>query len=121
MGNLLYLYAGLIGLAAGMAGGLFGIGGGIIMVPALTLLLKLDIKTAVGTSLCIMIPSALTGALKHLALGHVHAKVALCVIPTAIVGAYLGAQATGWISAEHLRRAFGVLLLAVGVKLILGK
>lgn len=41
----------LTGLAAGMLGALLGLGGGIFLVPALTVLFGLPIRTAVGTSL----------------------------------------------------------------------
>ena len=38
--------SGVIGLLAGLLSGLFGIGGGIIVVPALTLLVGLDLRSA---------------------------------------------------------------------------
>ena len=40
-----------IGLGAGTLGALLGLGGGIVLVPALTLLFDLPVRTAVGVSL----------------------------------------------------------------------
>src|SRR5438128_10030142 len=40
-----------IAVAAGVLGSLLGLGGGIIVVPALTLLFKIDIRYAIGASL----------------------------------------------------------------------
>ncbi len=40
-----------VGLAAGSLGALLGLGGGIFLVPALTLLFDLPVRTAVGVSL----------------------------------------------------------------------
>ena len=69
---MFYVYAGLIGLIGGVTSGLFGVGGGVVMVPAMMLLLNLDIKPAIGTSLAVIVPTALMGTLKHHDLGHVH-------------------------------------------------
>ena len=53
-----YLIAAVIGLVGGVTSGLFGVGGGVVMVPAMFYLLKLDLKTAIGTSLVVIIPTA---------------------------------------------------------------
>lgn len=116
-----YLIAGLIGILSGIASGLFGVGGGIVMVPAMVFFLKMDIKIAVGTSLAVIIPTALTGTLKHLSLGNVDWRVALSLVPTAMCGSYLGAWLTKDISSGNLKRAFGGFLILVGAKLVLGK
>ena len=120
-----YLIAGLIGLVGGVTSGLFGIGGGIIMVPAMLLLLSppvRDIQQAVGTSLCVIIPTALMGAWKHAQHDNIDWRTALIIAPLAIVGGYVGAWLTSTqLDATHLKRAFGILLIAVGVKLPLGR
>ena len=116
-----YLLAGLIGLVSGVTSGLFGVGGGIVMVPAMVLLLKLDMKTAVGTSLAVIIPTALIGTWKHHSLGNVAWPVALALAPTAVLGGYLGARLTVPIDAADLKRAFGGLLVLVGLRLLFFK
>ena len=47
-----------VGAAAGFLAGLFGVGGGAVVVPLLALATDLDHKTALGTSLCAMVPTA---------------------------------------------------------------
>jgi uncharacterized membrane protein YfcA len=119
-----YLLASLIGLLGGIASGLFGIGGGIIMVPAMTLLLSppiRDFKQAVGTSLCVIIPTAIIGSWQHARAGNIDWRTALAIAPLAITGGWLGAWLTNEIQTAHLKRAFGALLLFVGCKLLLGK
>jgi uncharacterized membrane protein YfcA len=118
---MLYLYAALIGLLSGLTSGLFGVGGGIVMVPAMMFLMKLDIKMAVGTSLAIMVPSALMGASKHYLMGHVNWKIVLAVIPVAIAMSFVGAWLTQFIPSASLKRGFGGLLLLAGARLIFGK
>lgn len=113
------LLALLIGLVGGVTSGLFGVGGGIVMVPAMYYLLKVDIKTAVGTSLVVIIPTALTGAYKHSQLGNIDWRLAGWLVPLAVVGGFAGAWLTGPIQADVLRRLFGGLLVLGGVYTIL--
>ena len=110
-----YVIAALIGLVGGVTSGLFGVGGGIVMVPAMFYLLKVDIKTAIGTSLVVIIPTAISGALKHQHLGHIDWRVAASLVPLAITGGFLGAYLTGHLPADLLKRLFGGLLVAAGV------
>ena len=116
-----YWIAALIGVFSGIASGLFGVGGGIVMVPAMVFFLKVDIKIAVGTSLAVIIPTALMGTFKHLNLGNVDWKVALGLAPTAVLGGYVGAWLTTHISSGNLKKAFGGFIVLVGLRLLFGK
>jgi uncharacterized protein len=116
-----FIMAGIIGLISGVTSGLFGVGGGIIMVPAMVFFMKLDMKVAVGTSLLVIIPTAVMGSWKHHHLGHLNWAAAAMLVPMAILGGYLGARATGWIDSADLKRAFGALLIFVGVRLLFFK
>jgi uncharacterized membrane protein YfcA len=116
-----YFYAAIIGLGGGIASGLFGVGGGVVMVPAMVLLLSMDIKLAVGTSLAVIIPTAAMGMTKHYNLGNVDWRAAASLAPTAICGGYLGAWLTKEISSANLKRAFGGFIVLVGLRLLFGK
>lgn len=111
----------MIGLVGGTMGGLFGVGGGVVMVPAMIFFLGLPIHTAVGTSLLVIIPTALTGAYKHYNLGNIHWQIAASLVPLAMVGSYFGAWLTSHLSAGSLKRAFGGFLLLVGCRLLFFK
>jgi uncharacterized membrane protein YfcA len=98
------------------------------MVPAMLFLLSppiRDIKQAIGTSLVVIIPTALMGAYKHHnpnpALSNVNWPVALALAPTAILGGYAGAWLTTQLHSGHLKRAFGGLLVLVGLRLLIFK
>ena len=121
-----YLFAGIIGLIGGITSGLFGVGGGVVMVPLMLFLLSppiRDIKQAIGTSLVVIVPTALAGVLKHRdpALNNVNWPVALTLIPTAVVGGYLGAWLTSVVHADNLKRAFGAFIMLVGFRLLFFK
>jgi len=98
-----YLIAGIIGLFSGVASGLFGVGGGI------------------GTSLVVIIPTAIAGSFKHFQQGNVDWRTALSLAPLAIAGSYFGAWLTTHIPAENLKRTFGGFIILVGIKLLFGK
>ena len=77
------LYLDFVGAAAGFLAGLFGVGGGAVVVPLLALATDLDHKTALGTSLCAMVPTGVAGVLAHRRLGHVKLAAAA---PTRVHG-----------------------------------
>jgi hypothetical protein len=119
-----YWMAGIIGLVSGVTSGFFGVGGGIVMVPAMVFLLSppiRDIKQAIGTSLVVIIPTALVGSLKHHHQANVHWPTVLGLAPLAIAGGLLGAWLTTLIHADDLKRAFGGLLILVGGYLLFFK
>jgi uncharacterized protein len=110
-----------IGLIGGVTSGLLGVGGGIIMVPAMTLLAKLPIKMAIGTSLAVIIPTAIVGVTKHHQLGNVNWQAAGYLAATAIIGGWCGAWLAGIVPAKSLERGFGLILILVGARLLFNR
>lgn len=107
-----------IGVATGLLAGLLGVGGGLVMVPGMTALLKMRQHEAVGTSLLVIIPIALVGAL---VLGQSHdvdLLVGVILAMASILGAVIGARLTQSISDRGLRRLFAMAALAIGVVLL---
>jgi uncharacterized protein len=114
-----YVIAGLIGLASGTASGLFGVGGGLVMVPAMMFFMTMGIKQSIGTSLAVIIPTAMVGAFQHHRADHVDWHVAAMLAPTAILGGFVGSWLTTQIHADNLKKTFGAFLVLVGVRLLL--
>lgn len=116
-----YVIAAVIGLVGGMASGLFGIGGGIVMVPAMTYFLNTNIKTAIGTSLIVIIPTAITGSFKHHHLGNIDWRMAASLLPMAMIGGFAGAALTQALPAVTLKKMFGGLMILAGLRLLFAK
>ena len=114
---LQYLIYSLIGMISGITGGLLGVGGGIIIVPALTYFMGVPIKTAIGTSLTIIVPTAIMGSAKHFHQGNIDWKIASAIVPLAIAGSFLGAWMTQSIKPTHLQKGFAILMIYMGFRL----
>ncbi len=92
-----------IGIVAGLLSGLLGIGGGVIMVPAFVQLARLDVKSAIATSLVCVGAFAVPGTITHVVLDHVEWRVVAALIVGVIPGARLGAALTIRANDRRLR------------------
>jgi uncharacterized protein len=110
----------VLGLVAGVVSGLFGVGGAVVIIPGLVLLAKLPQHTAHGTSLAaLLLPVGILGVLEYNKRGQVNFAYAAVVAAGLLIGVYFGAQLAGKISDDAtLRKAFGVFLLLISVKLL---
>lgn len=116
---LLYL---LIGLFTGAMGGALGIGGGAIMVPIFVIFFGLTQHQAQGTSLAVMLPPIfLLAVWRYYVEGHVQVKMAIFVAAGFFVGALLGAHLIQNLPGIYLKRTFGVFIIIVGCKMLIGK
>jgi uncharacterized membrane protein YfcA len=111
----------LLALVAACAGGLgatLGIGGGIILVPFLTLVLRLPSREAVALSLVGVVATSVAAAANHMRKGLANVRLALVLAPGAALGALLGVQVMGWMPDAAFKVAFaGVLYLLAFVTL----
>ena len=113
----------LCGVIIGFICGFVGAGGGMMLLLILTSVLGYELKTAVGTSVFIIMFTALTGAVSHMAIsGSMPDITALvvCVIAT-LVGARVSALFANKSSAKTLNRVTGVVLAALGAAMIIVK
>ncbi len=112
----------IAGLIAGFAGGTLGIGGGLIMIPTLVFILGLGQHEAQGTSIATMLaPIGIFAAYNYYKAGYVNVKFAIIMALTFLLGSYLGSKFSITLPDRTLKQIFGVLLLFVGFKMILGK
>ena len=110
-----------VGLATGVLSGLLGVGGGVILVPALVFVFSLTMKNAIGTSLAIIIPTAIVGTYFHYREGNVKFLLVIYIAIAAIIGSRVGVYLNNVLPNIILRRMFGALLLLIGIKMIIGK
>ncbi len=111
-----------IGLLGGIFSGAFGIGGGMIMVPALVYFLGLTQHQAQGTTLAVlMMPVGILGVLRYYQSGNIKVNMALLIGLGFIFGALIGANFIHGLPESTVKRAFGIFLVLVGMKMALLK
>jgi uncharacterized membrane protein YfcA len=119
MNHILYI---ILGLVAGICGGMFGIGGGIILIPALVYLFGLTQHQAQGTTLAILVPPiGLLAALRYYYSGNVKLGIAGFICLGFFIGGLIGAQLVQNVSDPLMKKLFGVFLLTISMRMILGK
>ena len=101
------------GLLVGLLTGLFGVGGGFLIIPALVVVLGVEMSTAIGTSLLIIIANSVTGVFSHLQGINVDWQVTAAFVAaamaTALVAGYFGTKT----DTTRLQRWFAYLVFAV--------
>ncbi len=112
----------IIGLLAGILSGFVGVGGGIIMVPAMIWLLGYDQHQAQGTSLAVlMFPVVLLAVRNYWKQGMIDWKIVIVIAVAFVAGGYFGSKGALALPADTVKRVFGVIMLFVAIKLILGR
>ncbi len=110
-----------IGLLSGVVAALCGVGGGVVMVPAFVLLLGLSQKTAVATSLLVIVPTAIAASIKNQSNGFGDWKVAIFTAIAATLTAWFAADWLKALSNQTLTRVFGVVLVLMGIRMLFQK
>ena len=106
-----------LGIVIGIASGLFGIGGGVIMVPAFIALFGMGDLVAKGTSLAVMIPTAISGTVANARAGIVDLRVALVVGIPATLASFGGVAIAFLLSPEWSAWLFAALMVIAAVQL----
>ncbi len=112
----------VVGIAAGFIAGGLGVGGGIILVPALVFIFGFSQHEAQGTSLGVLVfPVMILSVITYHKKGFVNFKYVLILLLAFVIGNYLGSLISVNLPAKTLKKAFGILMLIAGTKMILGK
>jgi uncharacterized membrane protein YfcA len=113
------LVLGPLALGIGVLTGVAGIGGGFIIVPALMALAHFPIRSAAGISLVATGFNAAAGLLGYA--GHVTIPYGFLSIfaTAAVAGILAGTSLVRFVPPVHLRRAFALALLALGIAILI--
>jgi uncharacterized membrane protein YfcA len=107
----------LLGLLSGTLAGLLGVGGGIFMVPGLVILFGLPAAVAKGTSLAVIIPTAVVGTARNLAVRNADMRVAGLVGVAGIVSSYLASQLAVRLDEQVSNVLFAGLVVITAVRM----
>ena len=107
------------GTLVGVLTGFVGVGGGFLIVPALLILGKLPMRTAIGTSLVIIVMNSAVGFVKY---QHFLTQQNLSVdwqtigifVGVGIVGCFIGQKLNSKLNQRALQQVFAVFLVLIG-------
>jgi uncharacterized membrane protein YfcA len=130
VGDLFGLVAAVLaaGFVTGLLAGLFGIGGGAVIVPVLYEVFRIvgvpeevRMQLCIGTSLAIIVPTALSSYRAHRARGVVMPDVLRAWALPAVVGVAAGAVAAAFAPAGLFKAAFAAIAGLIAAKLLFGR
>lgn len=101
----------LVSILAGVLGSILGLGGGIIVVPFMTLVLKLPIEQAIAASLVAIVATSSGAAVAFLKDHLTNLRVAVFLELGTVAGAMSGVLLAQYLSEKLLFIFFGVFLI----------
>lgn len=102
-----------VGIIIGLLTGVVGVGGGFLIIPALVLLLKIQMKKAVATALFIIAIKSLVGFLGDLGNTDINWGFLLVFTTISTIGIFFGIYLSSYIKGTHLKKSFGWMILFV--------
>jgi len=109
--GILMFFGALVGVISGMVGA----GGGFLIIPALSIFMKIPIKTAIATSIMIIAINSLAGFATEVLRPDIDWKFLLLFTGLAAGGMLVGLYFSKKVKAEKLRSGFGFFVLAIGL------
>ncbi len=115
-----YLYYGgavLVGFFTSILSGAMGVGGAILTTPALRLILNSPATIALGTTLPVTIPTALSGAYRYWKQGWIDFRIFAFSASFGTADSLIGSYATSWFSGTVMMIFTAGFLLLVALNL----
>ncbi|MCE5291180.1 MAG: sulfite exporter TauE/SafE family protein [Nocardiaceae bacterium] len=100
------------GFGVGVLTGLFGVGGGFLIIPALVLMLGVEMPIAIGTSLVIIVANSITGLIAHMSAG-IDWRVTLMFAGAAVLASLAASHFGTRVDITRLQRWFAYLVFAI--------
>lgn len=112
------LTLGMVGLIEGIVTGIVGAGGGFLIIPALVLLGKLSMKTAIASSLFIITIKSLVGFGGDILHVTVDWKFLSIIVALATLGIITGNYLNKTLDGAKLKKGFGWFVLTMALVIL---
>lgn len=107
-----------VAASVGLVAGLLANSGGFLLAPLFLIVLRLPVRTALGTSLVVSAALAVPGTVTHAALGHIDVGFVLLFGLASVPLSVLGARTALRVDAARLEVAFGAALVVLATCLL---
>lgn len=108
----------LVSAGAGFVGALLGLGGGFIIVPALTLLFGMELRSAVGAALVAVIATSSGSSVTYLKKAYSNLELAAFLEISTVIGAVTSVFIADKISPQILYFCFSVMLTVSSILMV---
>jgi uncharacterized membrane protein YfcA len=105
----------VVAAVVGLAAGLLANSGGFLLAPLYLTVLRMPLKPAFACSLAVSAALAVPGTVVHAALGHIDWTVVAVFGLASVPLSYLGARVALRANSSRLERAYGAVLVLLGV------
>jgi uncharacterized membrane protein YfcA len=110
----------LLGLLSGTLAGLLGVGGGVVMVPAMIIAFGIPGAVAKGTSLAVIIPTAIVATARNLRGANADLPVAAAVGLAGVASAFVASKISVGLDEQLSNALFAALLTIVALRMVHG-
>lgn len=108
----------LVGLTTGILAGLLGVGGGIVMVPAMVVGFGIPAAIAKGTSLLVIVPTAVMGTWRNRSRKNADIRIAVILGMAGVISAFVASKISVGMSESLSNVLFALLLLFVAARMV---
>lgn len=98
----------------GFFSNLAGLGGGVFLVPLLTIVGRVPMQIAIGSSACMVGITAMSGFIGHFAAGHFELQTAILLGMVVLIGSQIGARLSTKADRQQLQRLFAFVSIGLG-------
>lgn len=105
------------GVLTGTTAGLLGVGGGIIMVPIMVVGFEMSSVMAKGTSLLVIVPTAIMGTWRNWKSNNINVRAAITIGVAGIPAGFVGGRLSTLMSEQLSTNLFALLVLFVVVQM----
>lgn len=108
----------LVGLLSGTLAGLLGVGGGVVMVPAQIILFGIPAAVAKGTSLAVIVPTAVMATVRNAKNDNVDLGIGALVGIAGVASAYAASKISVGLDEDVSNALFAGLLTIVALRML---
>jgi uncharacterized protein len=110
----------IFGVIIGFISGLVGAGGGFMIIPSLSIFMKVPIKNAIATSIVIIAINSLSGFTAELFTPNLKLNwiILLGFTLIATAGLIIGLKLNHKIQSTNLKKGFGIFVLLIGISIL---
>lgn len=109
----------VIGFGSGALAGMLGVGGGALMIPAMVILVHISNPVARGTSLLVIVPTAVAGTVANVRRRNARLDLAAVVGVAGSASAYLASRLSVGLGERMSNLLFAALLVVVAMRMVM--